>query len=261
MGIKYRVNERFFDHWSVPMAYVLGFLYADGSLEDASYIRAKYVRITNTDLDRIETIRNILKSTHSIVVDEKGGNYKTRYLLRIGSHTLYEKLVVRGITPRKSHTMTFPRMPKKYLGHFIRGYFDGDGCAYLEMRASGRPKRLLTVFTCGSKEFLEHLHGLLVILGVAGRGLYNHGSTKGTYQLRYSTADSLRLFTLMYGTAIPKGLLLMRKYDIFIRYFKLHSEVPHPRLNTRGLVAKKSTRRSAKLICEGANPSQASISI
>ena len=57
MGIKFSVNEKFFDVWSLEMSYVLGFLYADGHLEDSPYIRGKYVRVINTDRDRIELIK------------------------------------------------------------------------------------------------------------------------------------------------------------------------------------------------------------
>ena len=221
------------------MAYILGFIYADGSLEDAPYIRAKYLRVTNTDLDRIQTIKRILKSDHKIVTEEKGGNYKPRHLLRIGSHKLYDRLVKIGVTPRKSLVMIFPDVPNAYFGSFVRGYFDGDGCAYLEIRPTGRPKRLLTVFTSGSKVFLEALHFRLeACAGIKGRGLYRHGSTKGTYQLRYSSEDSIRLFKLMYKLPLQKGLFLQRKYDIFTRYFKLHSSIPLARLKFGGLMVK-----------------------
>ena len=247
MGIRYKVNEAFFDAWSHEMAYVLGFIYADGSLEDASYIRGKYVRVTNTDLDRIETIKSLLVSEHTIVIEDKGGNYKRRYLLRIGSSKIYNRLTALGLTPRKSLTMIFPKVPIKYLGSFVRGYFDGDGCVYLEMRETGRPKKLQTVFTSGSRMFLKQLHGHLQLhAGVTGSGLYQHGSAKGAYQLRYSSRDSFRLFKLMYGRLTNGDLLLHRKYDIFKRYFKLHAESPRSRLRFKGLVAKKSTRRSAK---------------
>ena len=43
MGLKYPVNEKFFDAWSSEMAYVLGFIFADGSLEDSPNIRGKYI--------------------------------------------------------------------------------------------------------------------------------------------------------------------------------------------------------------------------
>ena len=53
MGIKYRVNENFFEKWSPLMAYVLGYIYADGNLDDSPYMRGKYIKITSTDLDSI----------------------------------------------------------------------------------------------------------------------------------------------------------------------------------------------------------------
>lgn len=73
MGVKFAVNEKFFHMWSHRMAYVLGFIYADGSLEDAPYIRGKYLRISSTDLDRVECIRNAMASAHTIVTELKGG--------------------------------------------------------------------------------------------------------------------------------------------------------------------------------------------
>lgn len=33
MGLKYSVNEKFFDAWNKGMAYTLGYVFADGSLE------------------------------------------------------------------------------------------------------------------------------------------------------------------------------------------------------------------------------------
>ena len=240
MGIRFSVNEVFFDRWSNEMAYVLGFLYADGSMEDAPRIRGRYVRVTNTDKDRIITIKRLLGSRHTITKDHTDRGHKTRYLLRIGNQSLYDRLVVLGLTPRKSLTMLFPTVPRKYLGTFTRGYFDGDGCVHLEMNVSGTPKKLLTAFTSGSKAFLIRLHELLrAEIGIIGPGLYAHGSAKGIYQLRYSSADSVRLFKLMYALPMERGLFLRRKYAIFTRYFRLHAASKRSRLKFDGLVVKK----------------------
>lgn len=209
------------------MAYVLGYLYADGSMEDSPYIRGKYVRVTSTDRDRIETIKSLLESEHTIVCEVQNAQRKPRFLLRIGSSRLFDVLVKIGITPRKSLTMKFPVVPNLYFGSFLRGYFDGDGCAHIDV-VHGKPKRLLSIFTSGSKIFLEALHGRLSDeIGLIGNGLYPHGSTVDTYQLRYSTRDSLRLFNLMYPRGLNKKLRLQRKYDIFIRYLKLRGISPN----------------------------------
>jgi hypothetical protein len=209
------------------MAYVLGFIFADGHLIEAPYMRGAYVCVTNTDLDRIQTIRKLLRSEHHVRTLHKGRNFKAVYQLRIGSKKLYAQLTQYGLTPHKSLTMRFPIIPKRYQSSFIRGYFDGDGCVHLERTASGSVKKLLTVFTCGSKPFLESLHDILVQeTGVKGRGLYRHGSVETAHQLRYPTRDSLRLFLFLYNPVPSKDLFLRRKYDIFKQYLEMRGLSP-----------------------------------
>jgi hypothetical protein len=221
MGVKYSVNEKFFDTWDTEMAYVLGYMFADGSLEDSPEIRGKYVRVSSTDLDRIEYIREVFKSKHTIIADKPSPRHKMRYLLRIGSRGLYVGVMNRGVTPRKSLTMTFPDVPLPFLPAFVRGYFDGDGCARIDV-VHGKPKRILAIFTSGSKKFLSSLHNHLVAeIGIKGPGLYKHGGTKGAYQLRYSARDSLRLFSYMYPAPFDTRLCLKRKYAIFEEYLAL----------------------------------------
>jgi hypothetical protein len=221
MGVKYSVNEKFFDTWNTEMAYVLGYLFADGSLENSPSIRGKYVRVSSTDKDRIEYIRKVLGSEHNIISDKPSVRHKIRHLLRIGDQRLYTGVTNRGITERKSLTMPFPDVPLPFLPAFVRGYFDGDGCARIDV-VHGKPKRILAIFTSGSKQFLETLHKKLVSeIGILGSGLYKHGSTKGAYQLRYSARDSLRLFLFMYPAPFDVRLCLKRKYAIFEKYLAL----------------------------------------
>ena len=42
------------------MAYVLGYIYADGSLDDSPYMGGKYIQITSTDEDSIQRIKKWL---------------------------------------------------------------------------------------------------------------------------------------------------------------------------------------------------------
>ena len=227
MGVRYSYDTSFFDTWSDEMAYVLGFIFADGHVIDAPYMRGAYVCVTNTDRDRIDAIRTLLKSEHQVRTVEKGGNFKTAYQLRIGSKDLFNQLKRHGVTPHKSLTMQFPDVPSQHLPAFLRGYFDGDGCVHLVRTPTGSVKKLLTVFTCGSKPFLERIHGILVKnTGIQGPGLYRHGSTKTAYQLRYSTRDSLRLFMYLYEPLPSWDLFLRRKYDIFKQYLAMRGLSP-----------------------------------
>lgn len=222
MGLKYKINEQFFDTWSVEMAYVLGYIYADGNLQDIPAIRGKYMRIVSTDKDRIELLRTLLQSEHKIYFEVRPGNRKDRFELRVGSRKMYDALVRLGVTCRKSLTMELPPIPNDYLAAFSLGYFDGDGCAFLERNPKGNVRRLMAIYTSGSKNFLASLHTrLATVLGLKGRGLYSHGSSKGTFQLRYSTRDSLRLLSYLYGSKQLVAVAMERKYAIFSEYLEL----------------------------------------
>lgn len=222
MGIKYSVNENFFYKWSNDMAYVLGFFYADGNMEDANYLRGKYIRFNSTDSDLLNKIKMALGSKHKIYKKLKFKNNKAKYLLRIGSHKLYKSLEKIGLYPNKSLTIKLPKIPKKHFFDFLRGYLDGDGCIYLEM-AKGKKqsliiKKLTTIFTSGSKLFLEELKEKLNNYCKINKSLVY--DSRRSYQLRYGTADSLKILGLIYKNKNAK-LFLKRKYQIYQKYLKL----------------------------------------
>lgn len=226
MGIKYLVNENFFKKWTQEMAYTLGYLYADGSLEDASYIRGKYIRVSSVEENNIIKIRNWLSSHHTIVSQPPiSRNGKIRYLLRIGNHELYNDLEQLGLYPNKSLTITFPVVPKKFLSHFVRGYFDGDGCVRISMREGARKiqviSKLCTVFTSGSKKFLEDLAiQLHTIASTKQLKIYNgHRS----FMLSYSTEDSVKIFKFMYEK-VSTDAYIQRKASVYEKYFKLRPQ-------------------------------------
>lgn len=215
MGIKYSVNEKFFEKWTPTMAYVLGYLYADGSLENALYLRGKYLRLTSTDKELIDLTRNALSSKHTIVVTPPDSpNRKIRYLLRIGSHKIYDDLILLGIFPNKSLTMKFPKIAPEFLPHFIRGYFDGDGHVGIA-KDKEVFKRMLVVFVSGSQSFLIDLaQEMEQVLKLKINKVYKGSKA---YRLAYSTHDSVKIFKYIYQDA--NWLFLKRKFGVFKKFF------------------------------------------
>lgn len=226
MGIKFKVNENFFEIWSPEMAYVLGYLYADGSLENAEYIRGKYMRVSSVERKNISIIRSLLKSQHRII--EEIPELETRrkkYLLRIGSHKMYDDLVLRGLYPNKSLTIKFPQIPPKFLSHFVLGYFDGDGSVrvYMEKGKTKEKiiKKLNVIFTCGSLAFLKSL-AVQLKNEINTHQIRVYDSCR-SFMLSYSTEDSIRIFKFFYGE-IKKPIYSRRKFDIFHKYFILRPQ-------------------------------------
>ena len=264
MGIKYCVDEAFFQRWNSTMAYVLGFIYADGSIYRSA--RGNYLAITSVDKNIIYSIKRWMKSEHIVAITKPTWpNGKLRYVLRIGNKKLYNDLLRLGVYPSKSLTERMPRIPRKFIKDFVRGNFDGDGCVHLD-KSKGKKQKivlraLLTVFTSGSKEFLDDLLQILKReMMIKRTKIYD---SHRSFQLRLGTADSVGLFKFMYDK-VPKEFFFSRKYTIFKNYFRLRPQRIDKKVQSileyagNGHVAKKLTQRSAKPLYMGANPIVAS---
>lgn len=106
-------------------AYWLGFLYADGCV--AQNRKQLIINLSPVDYLQLNAFKNAIKATSEIKYRDNG-----RYIsLSIFNKCFVEHLVNKGCVPAKSLILTFPDktiLSPKYYKHFIRGYFDGDGC-------------------------------------------------------------------------------------------------------------------------------------
>ena len=246
------------------MAYVLGFWYADGSIYPSA--RGSYIAVTSVDEFIIQRIKRWRQSEHTIRIEPSVfPNGKLKFILRIGNKALYKNLLNLGLFPSKSLTIRMPAIPREFLKDFIRGYFDGDGCAYLGKRKGKRQEyvlnKLVTVFTSGSRLFLEDL--LDVSKSEMDLKLDKVYQGNRCFQLRFGTSDSVKFFKFMYRDIHP-NFFFMCKFEVYEKYFGLRPQRIDKEVEVIlrcvqvGRVAKKQTRRSAKPLYMGANPITAS---
>lgn len=217
-----KFNHNFFKTWSYPMAYVLGYLFADGALINANKSsRTCYITITSKDKQIIYQIRDALGSKHNIYIRKPGLMYirgkqylrSSQYTLRIGSKKMFTDLATLGLQSRKSLIMTFPQIPNKYLSFFLRGYFDGDGCIYVGK--SKESLRLSVIFTCGSANYLSSLKDKLnLILGLETSIQFYEAYA---YRLIYRNNNGLKILNFMYKN-LAKAPYLERKYLKYQQY-------------------------------------------
>ncbi|MCK5285771.1 MAG: hypothetical protein KAJ58_00920 [Candidatus Pacebacteria bacterium] len=219
MPIYKKVNVDFFKKWSPKMAYVLGFFMADGSI-DINPRGSHYLSIQICDKELLESIKKTLESNHKISVRKGFGNESDKYRLQIGRKEMFEDLQKLGVNQQKSHTMEMPKVPKKYFGDFVRGYFDGDGNVWVGFVHKERKTPTLvihTVFTSCSRMFLNSLHNEIQEQGILGGGII---CKKNAFCLKYSINDSLKLYKLMYNS-LDNDLFLERKRIVFKEFAKL----------------------------------------
>ena len=126
---QHRVDEDFFKNWNHNMAYVLGWMFSDGSV--CSDERTFEIKISFRDLEILKKIRKILSSESPLrIVEQKlpsKKEYRKYARLRINSYKMCKDLVRLGCVPKKARKFSIPPMPRCFLKHFVRGYFDGDG--------------------------------------------------------------------------------------------------------------------------------------
>ena len=117
-------------------AYLLGFYVADGSLnEERHTIR---IKIKNTDSEILDLYSNyICPDARRVIFPETsmiGPKGKEIHISEVGQVDITGKiicdaLVSYGYGPRKTYQeLHLPKLSDELLWHFIRGYFDGDGC-------------------------------------------------------------------------------------------------------------------------------------
>ncbi len=214
------VNYDFFKKWTPDMAYVLGFFAADGYLT-LNRRGGQFWCIQITDKDLLQSIRAVLQSKHKI--SERLGRGKPLYRLQIGSVEMCSDLRRLGFKERKADSMSIPNVPQKYLPHFTRGYFDGDGNIWtglIHKKRRTSTRVLFTAFTSCSIAFLDQLK---VKLAEVCTGGCVYKSKRNYARLQYSSQDSLKLYGFMYnhGVNLSNMLFLDRKRKVFERYVKM----------------------------------------
>ena len=130
---KYKCDENFFNIINTEeKAYWLGFFYADGYVSSAGeYSYYVGLSISNKDYNHLEKLKISLKANYPIHTYHVSHGYNpnsTYSRLIIANKQLYLDAVKQGILEHKTDILKPPNIEKSLWKHFIRGYFDGDGC-------------------------------------------------------------------------------------------------------------------------------------
>lgn len=144
-------------------AYYLGLLYADGHISRSGFS----IELQDKDVKVLEDFSKVIFGFVKLSIVKPSvitfGNRqisrRAHFKLSVCSVHIKKQLLKLGLFPKKSSTHNFPTeemVPKYLLRHFIRGYFDGDGCiTHRGTNGNKVPQREVVVLS--SRAFCEKL--------------------------------------------------------------------------------------------------------
>ena len=134
---KREIRHTFFSDIKTELqAYLLGFFAADGSINEKR--KTLRIHLQKKDSEIVNLFKDIISpNAHTFNVNEHittGRNgmkihASESYGVDITSSEICNDLVSLGFGYNKTYAeLHLPNIPKDLIRHFIRGYFDGDGC-------------------------------------------------------------------------------------------------------------------------------------
>ena len=142
LGLKkypYTCDYHYFDDIDTEeKAYWLGFLTADGWVSKSKKTNAGVtgIELQYGDINHLKKFNKSICGNYQITdrwkscsISTKDTNKKNHMCcIRIFSSIMYNSLIEIGFSNDKSYDFHIPDLPHDLIRHYIRGYFDGDGC-------------------------------------------------------------------------------------------------------------------------------------
>lgn len=217
---KYSVDDDYFKKQSNNMAYILGFLAADGCVSKKENKISLLLSVKDEEI--LEKIKKEVNSTRELKRYEGKTGTVTNFI--VYSSSWKKDLSCFSIIPEKTFKLLPPEhLMKEYWLDYIRGFFDGDG-SVSEVNGTIQFK-----IGSASKSILDWIRGYLATeYGICNKGLsyqklesgkdfwnllYYGDNTKALYQLLYKNSNTLRLerkynkFTQLYDEKYPRDYI------------------------------------------------------
>ena len=203
-------------------AYWLGFIFADGYISsDSLKGKSRYlleISLKASDKNHLDKFNKFMKHENAnkvTIEDAKCGKIICkRCRWYVANKHLWETLNSYGCTPRKSLTLKFPDesifKSKDLIRHFIRGYFDGDGCFTRHIHHIIVSPAISFL---GTKDFLDKI---LEYSKIEANYRHDKCYTEFTWTLEYHKEPGIELINYLYNNCT---IYLDRKYKLY-EFFK-----------------------------------------
>lgn len=212
---RYQFNFDFFEKIDTEeKAYWLGFIASDGHVNNEK--GRKFLKICSSTKDsyHLEKLVKMIGGTQKVVFRfDKKSKDQTIAELSIYSMKISQDLFNKGMTRRKTYSLNWEAVtsciPNNLMSHFIRGFFDGDGCIHYNKVLNNKSFNII----CKSHSFLENMHKYISEkAGINHTPLVYRKSCDIHYISRGGRRVILKIYDFLYKDAT---VFLERKKNIF----------------------------------------------
>lgn len=228
---KREIRHNFFNNINFEeQAYLLGFIFADGCVNEERHTLS--ININKQDQYIIDLLKDISpeaytreQKSYKSIATVRGRQVKNHGSIRtnISSKILIEDLKKYGVIQNKTYTdMHLPIVSDDILlKHFIRGYFDGDGCFTYSIRKSNPKNREINyrisahwTICCKTSSILLEMQKYFTSFGIKTN--INYIKRDDMYNLTTSSRkEIIKIFNLLFHNC---NYSLPRKYNK-IKYY------------------------------------------
>ena len=198
------VNNNYFSTQNPNMAYIMGFLAADGNIsKEGNRIQSQ---LSVKDISQLEMIYNEIGGSEVYKYESNGHPCCGWYCY---SAQIKRDLAEYGIIPHKTGKLFISKkLSKEYWRDFIRGYFDGDGSIFKD------EKGLRLSITSANREILDDINSFFVENGIKASSIYkDHNNVC----IKFRNQASINIYNLLYYN---NCLCLKRKRDKYVELMK-----------------------------------------
>lgn len=204
---RHSVDDTFFDNIDTEeKAYWLGFFLADASV--SSNKDTISIGLSIRDYDHLHRLKKSLDITYPIREFVSSNGYDS-CIISFNSKNIKEKLISYNVIPNKKKygKRPFLLLNDNLIKHYIRGFFDGDGCVSEAVRKENGNKRYaIEIASC--QEMLIFIKDFLAKNNIELSDIREHMTI---YEIRTSNNfEIIKFFNLIYKDA---NIYLPRKYE------------------------------------------------
>lgn len=221
-----KYNEHVFDVIDTEeKAYWLGYVFADGYIYDfksKNNGRCDYnfeLCSKGDDIDHMKKFASFIEYENDLKITKADNKGHTRCRICLSSQHLWNTLNNYGCVPKKSLILKFPDKSifkdESLIRHFIRGYFDGDGC----ISFCNKERTQLNIQVLGTNEFLNDI---LLYSGFSTKLYHNHNNVEeSTMYINISCKKGFNFINYLYKDS---NIYLQRKFERYCYFCRLYEK-------------------------------------